>query len=77
MTVAPSRRPWLLDALLYGVAAAFAGVTAAAADIPLQRSWGRMAVWPYGVAAVLAVCAVWLHGDQGWRLVQTQWSNPR
>ncbi len=65
MTVARSRRPCLVDALLYGGAAAFAGITAAAADIPLQRSWGRMAVWPYGVAAVLAVCAAWLHGDEG------------
>jgi preprotein translocase subunit SecG len=64
MTVAPSRRHWLVDALLYGIAAAFAGVAAAAADIPLQRSWGRMTLWPYGVAAVLAVCAAWLHGDE-------------
>jgi len=64
MTVVRSRRPWLVDALLYGVAATFAGVTAVAADIPLQRSWGRMAVWPYGVAAALAVCAAWLPGDE-------------
>jgi hypothetical protein len=52
-----------VDALLYGVAAAFAGVTAVAADIPLQRSWGRTAVWSYGVAAALAVCASWLRRD--------------
>lgn len=63
MTIAPSRRRWLVDSLLYGAGAAFAGLTAAAADIPLQRSWGRMAVWPYGVAALLAVGAAWLHGD--------------
>jgi heme/copper-type cytochrome/quinol oxidase subunit 4 len=64
MRVARSPRSWLVDSLLYGAAAAFAGVTAAAADIPLQRSWGRMAVWPYGAAAVLAACAGWLHGDE-------------
>jgi hypothetical protein len=48
-----------MDAVLYGVSALFAGLTAAAAAIPLQRSWGRAAVWPYGVAAVVAAVAAW------------------
>jgi hypothetical protein len=48
-----------VDAVLYGVSALFAGLTAAAAAIPLQRSWGRAAVWPYGIAAVVAAVAAW------------------
>ena len=73
MRVARSPRSWFVDALLYGVAAAFAGVTATAADIPLQRSWGRMAVWPYGVAAVVAVCAAWLPGDEARQRRRRTW----
>jgi hypothetical protein len=46
-----------VDAALYGLAAVFAALTASAAAIPLQRSWGRTAVWPYGVAAVVALGA--------------------
>jgi glycosyl transferase family 87 len=52
----PARR-WLSDALLYGLSAGFAAVTAVAADIPLQRTWGRTAVWGYSVAAVAAAAA--------------------
>jgi hypothetical protein len=48
-----------VDAVLYGVSALFAGLTAAVAAIPLQRSWGRAAVWPYGFAAVVAAVAAW------------------
>jgi hypothetical protein len=48
-----------MDAVLYGVSALFAGLTAAAAAIPLQRSWGRAAVWPYGIATVVAAVAAW------------------
>ena len=44
-----------MDAVLYGVSASFAAVTAAAAEIPLQRTWGRAALWPYGLAALIAV----------------------
>jgi len=55
----PSARWWALDAALYGVSALFAGLTAAAAAIPLQRSWGRAAVWPYGIAALIAAVAAW------------------
>jgi hypothetical protein len=60
-------KPWLVDALLYGGSAVFAGVTAAAAGIPLQRSWGRTAVWAYGVAAVVAVGAALLQDDEARR----------
>lgn len=56
----PTRR-WLTDALLYGLSAGFAAVTAVAADIPLQRSWGRTAVWAYGVATVAAAAASLRH----------------
>jgi hypothetical protein len=51
----PATRSWALDAVLYGVSASFAAVTAAAAEIPLQRSWGRAVLWPYGLAALIAV----------------------
>ena len=47
-----------MDALLYGCSALFAGLTAATAEIPLQRSWGRVTVWPYALAAVTALIAV-------------------
>lgn len=57
-------RPWVLDATLYGLPALFAAVAAVAADIPLQRSWGRGAVWSYGLAAVLAVGATRLQADE-------------
>jgi hypothetical protein len=53
-TLAPSARRWLIDSSLYGLSAAFAAVTAVAADIPLQRTWGRTAVWAYGVATMTA-----------------------
>ena len=43
------------DAFLYGASALFAGVTAVAMSIPLYREWGRLAVGPYAVAAVLMV----------------------
>jgi hypothetical protein len=41
------------DAFLYGCSALFAGLTAVLDGIPLYRVWGRMAVGPYAVAAVL------------------------
>lgn len=60
----PSARRWLLDALLYGLAAAFAAVAVGFADIPLQRSWGRIALWGYvGAAAVAAGGALWHRRD--------------
>jgi hypothetical protein len=52
----PAKR-WLTDALLYGLSAGFAAVTAVAAAIPLQRTWGRTALWGYGVATVAAAAA--------------------
>jgi hypothetical protein len=59
--------PWLVDALLYGGSTVFAGITATTAGIPLQRSWGRTAVWAYGVAAVVAVGAALLQNDEARR----------
>lgn len=52
----PAKR-WLTDALLYGLSAGFAAVTAIAAVIPLQRTWGRTALWGYGVATAAAAAA--------------------
>jgi hypothetical protein len=51
---------WLVDAALYAASAAFAATVAAAAAIPLQRSWGRVAVWAYvgGAVVTLAGAAV-------------------
>jgi hypothetical protein len=46
-----------VDALLYGCSALFAGLTAVTAGIPLQRSWGRVALWPYALAAAVALIA--------------------
>jgi hypothetical protein len=54
-TLSPSARRWLLDALLYGLSAAFAAVAAGAADIPLQRTWGTTALWGYVGATAAAV----------------------
>ena len=51
----PSARGWLLDALLYGLSASFAAIAAVAAAIPLQRAWGRAALWGYVGATVVAV----------------------
>jgi hypothetical protein len=55
---------WLTDASLYGLSAGFAAVTAFAADIPLQRTWGRMALWGYSVATVAAVAASFRRWDE-------------
>jgi hypothetical protein len=43
------------DALLYGCSALFAGIISFAVSIPLYRQWGRMAVGPYALAAVLMI----------------------
>ena len=43
------------DALLYGMSAVFAGVTAGVMSIPLYREWGRLAVGPYVVGTVWMV----------------------
>jgi hypothetical protein len=56
-TLGSAARRWLTDASLYGLSAGFAAVTAFAADIPLQRMWGRTALWGYSVATVGAVAA--------------------
>jgi hypothetical protein len=46
-TLTPSAKRWLVDALLYGLSAAFAAIAAGAAGIPLQRTWGHTALWVY------------------------------
>lgn len=56
-TLSPPGKRWLTDALLYGLSAGSAAVTAVAADIPLQRTWGRTALWGYGFATVGAAAA--------------------
>ena len=53
------------DAFLYAASAVFAGVTAVAMSIPLYREWGRLAVAPYAVAAVLMVVVARRRGGGG------------
>lgn len=53
-----------MDALLYGCSALFAGLTACTAGIPLQRSWGRLALWPYALAAAIALIAARVSGSE-------------
>ena len=42
-----------VDAAIYAASAVFAGLAWALAD-PLQRSWGRLALWPYAIGALIA-----------------------
>ena len=51
----PSAKRWLLDALLYGLSASFAAITAGFAGIPLQRTWEQTARRGYLVATAVAV----------------------
>ena len=60
-TLSRSARRWLIDALLYGLSASFAALAATAADIPLQRAWGRSALWGYLVATAAALAASLRH----------------
>ena len=60
-TLTPSRKRWLVDALLYGLSAAFALIAADAAGIPLQRTWGHTALWGYLGATAVAVTASLRH----------------
>lgn len=53
-----------MDALLYGCSALFAGLTASTAGIPLQRSWGRVALWPYALAAAISLIAARVSGSE-------------
>ena len=53
-----------MDAVLYGCSAIFAGLTASTAGIPLQRSWGRVALWPYALAAAIALIASRVSGSE-------------
>lgn len=51
----PRRRErWWADAALYAGSAVVAWTTLAASDLPLQRTWGRVAVWAYAGGAVVA-----------------------
>jgi glycosyl transferase family 87 len=54
-TLTSSAKRWLIDALLYGLSASFAAVTAGFAGIPLQRTWGATALWGYLIATAVAV----------------------
>jgi glycosyl transferase family 87 len=58
------RRAWLLDALLYGASAVYAGGAALWQGIPFQRTWAREAVGPYAIGAIVAVIAAARRG--GW-----------
>jgi hypothetical protein len=54
--VAPATpRRALFDVALYVGSAVFAWLTLMFSDLPLQRAWGRVAVWSYLVGAVLAL----------------------
>jgi hypothetical protein len=53
-----------VDALLYGCSALFAALIAATAGIPLQRSWGRVALWPYALSAAIALIASRIPGNE-------------
>lgn len=64
-TLIPSASRWLLDALLYGLSASFAAITAGAAGIPLQRTWGHTALWGYVLATAVAVAASLRHRREG------------
>jgi hypothetical protein len=48
------RRAWT-DAALYAGSALFAWLVIASSDLPLQRAWGRVAVWSYAGGAALAL----------------------
>ena len=45
----------VLDVVLYGAGALFAGLTAANASLPPHRAWGHIAVWGYAAATLVAV----------------------
>jgi hypothetical protein len=45
----------VLDVVLYGAGALFAGLTAANASLPPHRAWGHIAVWGYAVATLVAL----------------------
>ena len=52
------------DAARYAASAAFAGIVALGAAIPLQRSWGSVAVWAYIGGALLAAALARSHLDR-------------
>ena len=56
--VDPRRRErWWTDAALYAGSALVAWAALAASDLPLHRSWGRVAVWVYAGGAAVAPLA--------------------
>ncbi len=48
----------VLDVVLYGSGALFAGLTAANASLPPHRAWGHIAVWGYAAATLVAVVQI-------------------
>jgi hypothetical protein len=48
-------RGWYEDAAWYAASTVFAALVWQLADVPLQRSWGRVAVWAYLGAIVVAL----------------------
>lgn len=50
-----TRRGWVADAAWYAASAIFAWLVSTAAEVPLQRSWGRIAVWTYLAAIPVAL----------------------
>jgi hypothetical protein len=58
-----TRRRALVDVALYAGSALFAWLTLSFSDLPLQRAWGRVAVWTYLVGAALAL----LLAREAWR----------
>jgi hypothetical protein len=51
----PDRRGWYVDAAWYAASTIFAVLVWRLADVPLQRSWGGLAVWSYLGASVVAL----------------------
>jgi hypothetical protein len=59
----PARRDAAFDALLYGASALAAGGVWLFADIPIQRTWGRISVGPYVAAALVAALLARRHSN--------------
>ena len=54
-TLNHARGGLVVDVVLYGAGALFAGLTAANASLPPHRAWGHIAVWGYAAATLVAV----------------------
>src|SRR5438552_5777583 len=51
----PLARPALVDAALYGCGALVALALSRWVSVPLERDWGRVAVWPYSFGSIAAL----------------------